>query len=155
MLTAEEIKNIKSKIKTEMLRRSLDNSQQNFGSLNKFGGSDYDFTIEPVKDSHILQEHGEKTINLLYEITDQENCDYAKKDSKIPTDDNFKALDTYVDNLSTETMEGTSSSCRGACSGLCFGSCIGGCNGCSGACDTGCTGCTASCGTGCASANMS
>ena len=154
MLTVEQIIEIKAKLKAEMLRRGLNNSTSSFGSLSEYGGEEYDFSVEPAKNAHILQEHGQKTINILYRIEDQENCEYVKDDSKIPSDTNFKALNSYIDILATETMEDTSSACRGACSGLCYGSCIGNCNGCSGKCDTGCVGCVATCGTGCASGVM-
>lgn len=151
MLTVEQIIEIKKKLKAEMQRRNLNNYNASFGSLAEYADSKYDFTVTPSKQSHILKEHGEKTINLLYRIADQENCDYINDESKIPSDINFEALNSYIDNLAAENMEDMHSSCRGACTGLCYGSCIGNCNGCSGKCDTGCVGCVATCGTGCAS----
>ena len=154
MLTVEQIIEIKAKLKKEMLRRGLNNSSSSFGSLSEYGGAAYDFNVTPSENSKILQEHGQKTINILYRIQDQKNCAYVKDESRMPADNNFATLNSYIDNLSTETMEDTFSSCRGACSGLCFGSCIGNCNGCSGRCDTGCTGCVATCGTGCESGVM-
>lgn len=154
MLTVEQIIEIKAKLKKEMLRRGLNNSNSSFGSLSEFGGDKYDFTSNPLENSKIIQEHGEKTINILYRVEDNENCAYVKDEGRMPADNNFASLSSYIDNLATETMEDTYSSCRGACSGLCFGSCIGNCNGCSGKCDTGCVGCVGTCGTGCASGLM-
>lgn len=154
MLTVEQIIEIKAKLKKEMQRRNLNNYSGSFGSLGEYAGDEYDFNINPSHNARFVQEHGEKTINILYRVEDQDGCDYVKDDSKIPTDTNFSALDSYIDNLATESLEGYSSSCRGACSGLCFGSCIGNCYGCSGKCDTGCVGCAGTCGTGCASGLM-
>ena len=154
MLTVDQILEIKAKLKKEMLRRGLNNSTSSFGSLSEYGEDKYDFNVTPSPHARILQEHGEKTINILYRVEDQKGCDYVKDESKIPGDNNFGSLNSYIDNLATENMEGGSSSCRGACSGLCFGSCIGNCYGCSGKCDTGCVGCVATCGTGCESGLM-
>lgn len=151
MLTVEQIIEIKAKLKAELKRRNLNDSTSSFGSVSEFAGEEYDFTTVPKKDSQILQEQGEKTINLLYRITDNEVCEYVQDEGKIPSDVNFSSLSSYIDNLATEKIEDTFSHCRGACTGLCFGSCIGMCNGCSGKCDTGCVGCVATCGTGCAS----
>ena len=138
-----------------MLRRGLNGTQiTNFGSLEKYGKDNYDFETEPIVDNHIIKEYGEKTINLLYRITDQENYEYVQDDSKIPSDENFNALNEYIDILATENMTGETTSCRGACTGLCSGSCIGGCNGCSGTCSGDCSGCSATCGSGCASGSM-
>lgn len=150
MLTVEQIIEIKEKLKTEMTRRGLNGSTSSFGSLKEFGGEDYDFVKTPTKDSKINQEYGEKTINLLYHITDNEVCNYVLDEGEIPSDVAFQSLSSYIDSLSEEAIEDTYTSCRGACTGLCFGSCIGMCNGCSGKCDTGCVGCVATCGTGCA-----
>lgn len=155
MLKSEEINAIKKKIKDEMNRRCLagldqGSSPTDFGSLRSFGSETYDFTQIPAKNGKILREQGEKTINVLYEIKDLENLDYVKKESQIPYDGDFLALNEYLDRLSIESIEGTDTSCRGACSGLCSGSCINGCNGCSGNCNTGCQGCSATCGSGCA-----
>ena len=52
MLTANEIKELKTRIKSEMSRRSY------YGSLSEFAGSNYDFTIEPATGETILAEHG-------------------------------------------------------------------------------------------------
>ena len=151
MLTVEQIVEIKQKLKTEMLRRGLNgNNTINFGSIEKYGKDNYDFEIEPSKDSQIIKEHGEKTINLLYRIEDQENIEYVQDNTHLPTEEELNKLSTYIDSIATESMTGNSSSCRGACTGLCFGSCIGTCNGCTGKCDTGCQGCSGTCGTGCA-----
>ncbi|MGF6376844.1 hypothetical protein M2140_001922 [Clostridiales Family XIII bacterium PM5-7] len=154
-MTADEFKAIKQRVKAEMERRSLagldqDEEPIDFGSLREFSEEEYDFVEVPEKGSRVLAEHGEKTINILYAVEDQE-ASFVRKGEPLPS---VNSLDDYLDLISSESIEGETSSCRGACSGLCFGSCIGGCNGCSGACDSGCQGCTATCGTACASSTM-
>lgn len=158
-VTAEEFKALKSKIKEEMNRRCLAGLDEretpvDFGSLRKFASTEFDFTEIPIKGEKILTEHGEKTINLLYEIKDLDNLEYVAENKVLPTKEKIETLDDYLSAISLESIEGENSSCRGACSGLCFGSCINGCNGCSGACNSGCQGCTATCGTGCAGSTM-
>ena len=59
MITASEINALKARVKAEMQRRA------GYGSTADFGGTNYDFTVVPVKGGPILAEHGQKTINLL------------------------------------------------------------------------------------------
>ena len=139
MITAEKVIELKAKIKAEMLRRN------GHGSLEKYAGSSYDFTITPVKGELIKAEHGQKTVDLLLKIEDYGDLTLSEQYSKIPSSFTEELL-TEIDRLASETKTGLlteKSSCRGDCTGLCVGSCIGQCNG--------CTSCTASCGTGCAS----
>lgn len=156
-MTADQFNTIKAKVKAEMNRRCLAGLDQtttpiDFGSLRQFGSDNYDFPVVPAKGEPILAEQGEKVINLLYEIEDQQDVPFVA--TGVPLPESVDTLESYVDALKLESIEGNSSSCRGACSGLCFGSCINGCNGCSGQCNTGCQGCTATCGTGCAGSSM-
>lgn len=151
MITAEQVIELKSKIKAEMLRRN------GYGSLAEYGSADYDFIETPVKDELIMAEHGQKTIDLLLKIENYGDLIPSEKGSLIPSDFTEGLLDE-VDRLAAELKTGESaktvanlfpdraaeiSSCRGDCTGLCVGSCTGLCNG--------CTGCTSTCGTGCAS----
>lgn len=157
MIKAEEFKGVKSKVDTEMRKRCLNGmdltSSVDFGSLRPVTG-DLDFVNPVEKGALIKKEHGEKTINLLYEIEDIEGLEYVVENGLLPSHEGYLSLTTFLEKLSGETIEGDSSSCRGACTGLCFGSCIGGCNGCSDACTGDCSGCTATCGTGCANSSM-
>ena len=158
-MTAEEFKKLKIKIKEEMNRRCLAGFDERetpieFGSLRRFGSTEFDFTNVPEKGKKILTEHGEKTVNILYEIKDISEVNYVEKNKKLPEKGKIESLTEYLAAISLEPIEGERSSCRGACSGLCFGSCINGCNGCSGACNSGCQGCSATCGTGCAGSTM-
>jgi hypothetical protein len=150
-MTSAELKTLKSKIKAEMTRRN------GFGSLSTYGGSAYDFTVQPAAGGKILPEHGQKTIDLLLQIKDYSGLKLVKEDDPIPDAFNSNLI-TEVEKLAAETKTGQSaktvanlfptakvetSSCRGDCTGLCVGTCISNCNG--------CTSCTATCGTGCAS----
>lgn len=142
---ADFINDLKTKVKAEMQRR------KGYGDISSYGGKEYDFTSAASTDKPILSEHGEKTINIMYAIKD---LDVAQAGPGRLLPENAPTLTALIGQMSTEAMEGTSSSCRGACAGLCAGTCTGGCNGCSGGCNTGCQGCTASCGSSCASGLM-
>lgn len=138
-MTAEQINELKSKIKAEMLRRN------GHGSLESYGDSSYDFDVIPVTGEKVLVEHGKKTVDLLLKIEDYEGLYSSVQNERIPTSFNEELL-TEIERLAQEKKTGLTSetsSCRGDCTGLCVGSCHGLCNGCSG--------CSATCGTGCAS----
>ena len=97
----------------------------------------------------ILARQGKRVIEPLLAI--QDHADLVLPETGEPIPAGFgEGLITYVNELSEEPMEGTSTSCRGACTGLCMSGCSNACSGCKGSC-TGCGGCSASCGTGCAS----
>lgn len=156
-MKAEEFKTLKGKIDTEIKKRCLNHSDTeqgvDFGSLRELTKS-MEFTKPVEAGRPILAEHGEKTINFLYEIKDPEGLDYVVKNGLLPQKQSMLTLDEFLNTLSNEVMEGQTSSCRGACTGLCFGSCIGVCNGCSGTCTGDCSGCSANCGSGCANSSM-
>ncbi len=156
-MKAEEFKNLKSRIDTEINKRCLNNADTaqgvDFGSLRQLTES-MEFTKPAEAGKPVLAEHGEKTINFLYEIKDIDGVDYAVQGGLLPQQQSMLTLDQFLETLSSEVMEGQTSSCRGACTGLCFGSCIGVCNGCSGTCSGDCNGCSAACGTGCANSSM-
>jgi hypothetical protein len=145
IVKADLINDLKTKIKAEMQRR------KGYGDISAYGGTAYDFTNAASVDKPVLAEHGEKTINIMYAVKD---IDVTQAASGKLLPENAPTLTTLIGKMSTESMEGSTSSCRGACAGLCAGSCIGGCNGCSGGCNAGCQGCTASCGSSCASGLM-
>lgn len=157
VLTADQFRDFKVKVDTEVKKRCLNDMDQSnnidFGSLRPVT-SDMNFTNPVQKDALIKKEHGDKTINFLYEIKDISSVEYVVKNGLLPSHEEYLDLKSFLEALSNESMQGDNSSCRGACTGLCFGSCIGGCNGCSDACTGDCSGCTATCGTGCASSSM-
>ncbi|MCI8624793.1 MAG: hypothetical protein HFI40_00680 [Lachnospiraceae bacterium] len=97
----------------------------------------------------ILARQGKRVIEPLLAIQDYADLVLPEAGDPIPAGFGEELI-TYVNELSEEPMEGTSTSCRGACTGLCMSGCSNACSGCTGSC-TGCGGCSASCGTGCAS----
>lgn len=134
MLTADEMNQLKSKVKNEMARRS------EYGSLASFSDSNYDFSTPPSRGGVIKEEQGKKTVNLILQIKDKGDLKFANQGEVIPSSVDSSLLG-YLDELAVEPMEGNQSSCRGACTGLCLGTCSGGCNGCTGTCSGGCSGC--------------
>ena len=157
MLTAEQVNQLKQKEKAEFARRS------GWGSMAAFAGAGYDFNTAPAPGAPILAEHGQKTVNPLLHVKDYPGLvlvDGQTPDGATPSTSGDpipaafdESLLAAVDALSTETMQGAVSSCRGACSGLCLGTCTGGCAGCGGSCNTSCSGCSgcSSCSGGCGS----
>ena len=151
-LTAEQVVELKKKLKKELARRNGN------GSVAEFSGPLYDFNTQPVVGEPIKMEHGKKIIDLLLQICDYKDLRYVVKGDVIPEAFDTELLD-LIDKLSAEQCTGLipelvdkyfpgekaeTSSCNGACTGLCVGSCIGHCNGC-----VGCAGCGSSCGNDC------
>ena len=165
MLSAEQVNQLKAKIKAEMLRR------RGTGSLASYGTAAYDFTVTPIEGQTILTEHGQKTVDLLLKIAPHGDLTEVQQNAPIPNGFDTELL-SYVDSLAAETdptgyNPQASSSCNTSCTGLCTtactstctsctGTCAGSCSGCSGSCSgtctscSGCSGCSG-CGSGCAS----
>ena len=118
MITASELNSLKTKIKNEMARRKYD------GSLVDYSGSSYDFSTTPSSGNKILLEHGEKTINLMLKVQDVGNLRNVATGEKIPSSFDYDTLNSKVTAWASESLTGSSSSCRGACSGLCVGVCM-------------------------------
>lgn len=140
MLTAEQYNLLCQKVEAEVERRNA------CGSLEAYAGK----TEETAESGMaILAKQGTRVLEPLLAIQDYGDLVLPEVGEPIPA--GFREeLITYVNELSEEPMEGTSTSCRGACTGLCMSGCSNACSGCKGSC-TGCGGCSASCGTGCAS----
>lgn len=128
--TADDMNRLKGKIDSEINRRNLGGVNKDWGSLG--GLTNKEFSIPVQKEGKVEREHGEKTINFLYEICDLP-MNWVIKGANIPTNTQFVELEEFVDRLATEEMTGKTTSCRGACTGLCYGSCISSCNSISGA----------------------
>lgn len=130
-MTAEQVIELKAKLKAELARRCGN------GSVAEFASEQYDFSNVPKSGEPITVEQGQKTVDLLLKIMDYGDLKQVTKGDTLP--DSFDAeLIDLVDRLSKEEFTGEEteqSSCRGACTGLCVGSCVGLCNGC-----TGCSG---------------
>jgi hypothetical protein len=130
-MTAEQVIELKAKLKAELARRS------GLGSVAEFASDEYDFTEVPQAGRAITADQGKKIIDLLLQICDYKDLRYVVKGDTLPEAFDAELLD-LVDKLSKEQITGDStevSSCNGLCTGLCVGSCINTCNGC-----TGCTG---------------
>lgn len=148
LLNAEEIKNLKARIKAECLRRSFENS------VAAYGGTAYDYTDVPASGVKVKQEHYDKMATPLNAINaDKVPNKTAGANTKIMRTV-FTGFDGFVTLLEKRVKEDNSGSdCKGNCAGLCYSTCVGGCtNGCSGTCEntctggcTSCTGCTGSC----------
>lgn len=140
MLTAEQYNLLRQKVEAEVERRNACGSLAAYAS----GGN-----AAAETGAAILARQGKRVIEPLLAI--QDHADLVLPETGEPIPAGFgEGLITYVNELSEEPMEGTSTSCRGACTGLCMSGCSNACSGCKGSC-TGCGGCSASCGTGCAS----
>ena len=78
MMTAAQIISLKAEVKAEVLRR------QYTGSVASYGGSGYDFTINPTAGNPILIEHGNKIIQPLLAIKDISGLSNAVQGQLIP-----------------------------------------------------------------------
>lgn len=127
-MTAEQVIELKEKLKSELARRN------GLGSVEQYASKEYDFNQIPKEGQPITADQGKKIIDLLLQICDYKDLRYVVRGDTIPEAFDTELLD-LVDKLSKEEMTGEldeQSSCRGMCTGLCAGSCIKSCNGCSG-----------------------
>jgi hypothetical protein len=130
-MTAEQVIELKAKLKAELARRN------GLGSVAEFASEQYEFNEVPQAGKPITADQGKKIIDLLLQICDYKDLRCVVKGDTLPEAFDAELLD-LVDKLSQEQSTGEiteESSCRGLCTGLCVGSCINNCNGC-----IGCTG---------------
>ena len=150
----DRIKLLKQRVKLECLRRS-----QTPGSVEKYGGAEYDYSVSPNTKLKADSEHRDKIIVPLNAINNKIKNENSEK-TKI-NDSDITYLESFVTLLENANMTSTSHNCSSNCTGLCSIECNTGCTSCtscSGKC-TGCTGCTScsgecsnctgQCGTGC------
>ncbi len=167
LLSAEEIKNLKARIKAECLRRAHTNS------VASYGGTTYDYTDVPASGVKVKQEHYDKMATPLNAINaDKVPNKTAGTDKKVSRAD-YTTMEGFVTQLEKrDRYDKTGSDCKGNCAGLCFSSCTGSCSsdctgeclntctgGCKGACGgacsnncSGCSGCGDACSSGCGGA---
>ena len=105
-MTAAEIISIKERIKAEFARRN------GYGSVDQYTNSIYDFNIMPETGKAILEEHGQKTLDLLLEVGEISNTYKGLKGQIIPPGFNNEQLSNFLTILENDT---TGSSCRGGC----------------------------------------
>lgn len=141
---------IKAKVKTEMARRN------GTGSVSKYAGSSYDYTVIPTTEDEIALEHIEKIKVPLDAVNSITN---PIKDNVIVKE--LATTDAHLTVLSSiaVTASQANSGCAASCTGLCTSGCKSGCSGCSGCgtscsydCSTTCSGTCTGCGSGCADA---
>lgn len=142
-VTASDILELKQRINKEFAKRS---GYPDITALSK------SFTQDPSITSPVLNEHIEKTKNIMLQIRDfgaGYNKLHDNSDSPIMND---KLIHSVLDKMEAESMNSASTTCRSACMGYCYGSCVVFCSGCSSCtgCST-CTGCGTTCGSTCTS----
>lgn len=159
LIKPEEVQKIKQKIKAELERRKVNDSNlTNYANAinvnvpvikkteeytliqpkeveDLFLGTKAiieDETIQVPKQTEII----ENLTSLLEKINNQLNRPFTE-----PSDCGLNCAGLCQTSCITECSKG----CGGNCTGGCTGSCKGGCSSCSG-CSGGCSGCTSSCG---------
>lgn len=161
ILTTDAI-NLKQKVKSEMQRRKLS------GSVENYGGTQYDFSVVPSNDGPLLGEHLKKNLEPMKAVNDTDLPNYPGT----LTADDIDTMETKITQWKSRSLtDRTASDCKNGCTGTCFSSCQTGCytgctnscTGCGGACSyscsgtcsgscsgcTGCTSCTGTCNTSC------
>lgn len=144
-MSAEEIIQLKARVKAELLRRN------GYNNISSYGGTAYDYQVQPGAGNPLRYEHISKIIEPLNAV----NSDtVAQIYGDIEQGQRPKALDgTTGDTINSflTALEGDrkvyygSNHCKGQCSGLCVSTCNSGCSGCSGCGDS----CSYSCSTKC------
>ena len=150
-ISPNRIIELKKQITEECQRRRWDP-----GSVEKYGGTDYNFTQTPTTLDKIKSNQRSTIAKPLNTI----NSDVIKNTDMTKTkilDSDITKLEGFVTLLkSRDLKDATGTDCKSNCTGLCYtgcastckGSCEGGCAGGCSSC-TGCTGCSGVCGTGC------
>lgn len=136
---------LKTKVKAECLRRKYN------GSVESYGGNNYDFNTNPIEQGVILKEHYTKNSEPLNAINQTNTPNILPK--TINNEDIYQ-MDWYVTTYRAVAPNSTTeNSCSNSCTGLCL-SCTGTCaNGCSNTCtqtcgwdcSSSCLGCSGSC----------
>ena len=144
LISAQDFITLKNSVKTELTRRS---NSKSVGSMSKYIGTDYEYSVNPAKSKKILSEHIVKITTPL---------DAINKGSLTPNSDSLVIASTIesaaslVNNLSSIKDTSSSSGCKNSCSGLCSTGCYSSCSGCTGNCKGGCnTTCSSSCANDC------
>ena len=140
-MKASEYNELKNILKNECNRRN------GYGSLVS-EISVINNTPNAVVGGKVTEAQGKGTVDVMLKIETFGDLHLVSEDRQIPVSFG-QDMKNEIQRLSTETMTGSTSSCRGACTGLCLGSCIGQCKSCS-SCDSYCAGsCSNTCVTSC------
>ena len=132
MITAAQLNEIKSKINTEISRRTNSQSRTDVTLTNPA------FSETPAAGKVIKAEHGNKTIGVLAQFSAIGSVargggkSYVA-DMVIPSDFDYTILKNFIDNLAAKSVTAGSgqanTGCAGSCTGLCAGSCYSSCIG--------------------------
>jgi len=147
--SAEDFIALKNKVKAEMLRRCY------VGDLSSYGGSDYDFAVQPQAGGQIMAEQANKIIEPMNAINDSGFILQNGGDPAMAMDQ----LNAKIAVYESASLSATDHFCKASCAGLCYtecsdtctGDCTGSCGeSCSTNCSTTCTGtCSGTCSTSC------
>lgn len=145
MLTAEQYNLLRQKVEAEVERRNACGSLAAYASGGNAAAGTETGEAQTVAEetagaetgAAILARQGKRVIEPLLAIQDYADLVLPEAGEPIPAGFGEELI-TYVNELSEEPMEGTSTSCRGACTGLCMSGCSNACSGCSASCGTGC-----------------
>lgn len=146
-LSIAYINNLKARLKAALVKRRY------YGDLSSLASSANDFSTTPQLNGLVLSEHGQKTINLLLNVTNLGNLKKIENDNYILRD--IKAIETWLNNYENTVTTSSDSGCRGNCAGICVSHCSTACAGscmtaCVSGCQSTCTGsCVGSCSSGC------
>ena len=152
MITADELIQLREKVKNEIDRRCSFNGY----GRNLLNPSLYEWGTEgqPVQGGMVYGSQGKTVVDSLLTIADIGNLRNVQPNEPIPDSFDNDTLSGIVDLLAEEGQHDENSSCRGACTGLCVGTCAGDCtSGCVSDCTGGCgSTCTGTCGGDCTGA---
>lgn len=142
-----DFKNLKAKVKAEMLRR------QYSGPVSAYGGAAYDFSTAPADGGPLLGEHLKKNLEPMEAV----NADGLPTYPGVLTQAGQEAMEAKVTAWATRSItDYTATDCKSGCTGTCYTSCqtgcysgCSGCSGCGSGCANGCSGCGSGCAGGC------
>lgn len=148
-ISPERFSELKARVKAECLRRSKS------GDISSYGGSAYDYSIQPTSHTIIRDEHRDKIAIPLNAIDSNKVPNQTGQNVVLESD--ITTMETFISALEIRGVEDKSGTdcrsgctglcygCTGSCTGTCIGSCTGGCQGCRGTCIGSCQGCRGTC----------
>lgn len=153
IIEANRFTSLKSRVKAECTRRA------HIGSVAEYGGTSYDYTVNPATGKVILKEHYTKLAIPMNAINSTDTPNIS--DTRVVLDNDLTTMEaklTIYESRDKEDRQTTD--CSASCTGLCYGctgcgnSCSHNCSSsCSGGCDGGCkyscSSCAAACSNGC------
>ena len=146
MLSASELKSLKTKFDTEWKRRSYN------GSMTSYAGKSF-FPSDPTVDEKFYADQFNTILNPIVEKMATNLTGNLKKaivGEAPPSDLNNTFLTKLYNTLSSAGAESSTNNCNAACSGLCVSECSTGCkSSCKGGCSSCEWGCDDGCGYGC------